>query len=550
MTNLLLHGDCLDILPTLEENSIDAIVTDPPYGLSFMGKDWDHGVPGVAFWREALRVAKPGAHLLAFGGSRTVHRLTCAIEDAGWEIRDTIMWVYSQGFPKSHNIGCRCTGSAVSYTHEQHKEGTKPQTERDVHSVRKADVSQAVDTGKGRREVLQPRLQEQGSPLQWAAHSIGKHEGRIESGMEGRRYLLAQAWELQADQVCEVSPGVSPDGTAGRLHHGASTDNGDAPGAILGTDGSGTSHQPRPARQPNRKSGTVSKQLGTQTGRGREEETCPKCGGLTNWQGWGTALKPAHEPIIMARKPFPGTVAQNVTTWGTGAINVDGGRVGTEDNRSRPPRSPNGIYGNGNGTNHTASESDPNGRWPANLIHDGSEEVLAGFPVTSSGGYPAAGGQRSHVATYGKPNERGRQQFTHSEGSAARFFYCAKASKADRDEGLEGFEERRTGAMAENLVNGQRLGGNGEPIKTPYRSNHHPTVKPTDLMRYLVRLVTPPDGIVLDPFMGSGSTGKAAILEGFGFVGIEREREYIDIAAARIGAAVEVEPLFREYTHG
>ena len=389
----LLHGDCLNTMPTLEENSVDAIVTDPPYGLSFMGKNWDHGVPGVAFWQEALRVAKPGAHLLAFGGSRTYHRLACAIEDAGWEIRDTIMWVYGSGFPKSHN------------------------------------VSKAIDREAGAEREVVGTIRKTPS-----ASSDNMHEG------------WRRPWAEDHPKTMDIT----------------------APATPL-------------ARQ---------------------------------WDGWGTALKPAHEPIIMARKPFPGTVAQNVTTWGTGAINVDGGRVGTEDVLSFGSRQlGDGIkYGKCNPT--TEGEQNPNGRWPANLIHDGSEEAVG----------PLNG--------------------------AARFFYCAKASKADRDEGLEGFEERRTGAMAGNLVNGQRLGGNGEPIKTPYRSNHHPTVKPTDLMRYLVRLVTPPDGIVLDPFMGSGSTGKAAMLEGFGFVGIERELEYIDIAKARIGAAVDTAPLFREYTNG
>lgn len=373
MTNLLLHGDCLDILPTLEENSIDAIVTDPPYGLSFMGKHWDHGVPGEAFWREALRVAKPGAHLLAFGGSRTYHRLACAIEDAGWEIRDTIMWVYGSGFPKSHNL-------------------------------------------------------------------------------------------------------------------------------------------------------------------------------KDDWQGWGTALKPAHEPIIMARKPFPGTVAQNVTTWGTGAINVDGGRV---EGVPWQAHDATGLAKTKYFTDGVApviyKEPHTAGRWPANLIHDGSEEVLAGFPDTK----PSRKGTPRKSATPGVGWGMTKTGAEYEDsGSAARFFYCAKASKADRDDGLEGFALRHAphgnyeGRDMDNSRN--HLGG----LQGTQSRNHHPTVKPTDLMRYLVRLVTPPNGIVLDPFMGSGSTGKAAILEGFGFVGIEREREYIDIAAARIGAAVEVEPLFREYTNG
>lgn len=418
MSNLY-HGDCLNILPTLEENSVDAIVTDPPYGLSFMGKDWDHGVPGEAFWREALRVAKPGAHLLAFGGSRTVHRLTCAIEDAGWEIRDTIMWVYGSGFPKSH------------------------------------DVSKAIDREAGAENIIGAK------PDRWT----GKGNS-----------LNFSTDRLQTE--CKIT----------------------APATPL-------------ARQ---------------------------------WDGWGTALKPAHEPIIMARKPFPGTVAQNVTTWGTGAINVDGGRVGTEDVLSFGSRQlGDGIkYGKCNPT--TEGEQNPNGRWPANLIHDGSEEVLACFPVTGASNTRQPTGKpmfpTSGCAVVWNANSvMDTMQRGHDDngGSAARFFYCAKASKADRDEGLEGFEERQQRTTYDKRVRDMHGNDSGRS-----RTNHHPTVKPTDLMRYLVRLVTPPNGIVLDPFMGSGSTGKAAILEGFGFVGIEKEQEYIDIAGARIGAAVDAYPLF------
>ena len=295
---ILLHGDCLERLRELPDCSVDACVTDPPYGLSFMGKAWDYDVPGAEVWREVLRVLKPGGHLLAFAGTRTQHRMAVQIEDAGFEIRDLIAWVYGSGFPKSRNL-----------------------------------------------------------------------------------------------------------------------------------DG--------------------------------------------DWQGWGTALKPALEPITVARKPLGGTVAANVLRHGTGAINVDGCRVG-----------------------------DSTGRWPANLIHDGSEDVVWCFPQTTpSPSKPVrqGGGQGYKPgAEYGAARDGFGVGYGDS-GSAARFFYCAKASKADR--GVE---------------------------------NVHPTVKPTELMRYLCRLVTPPGGVVLDPFMGSGSTGKAAVLEGFRFIGIEREAEYLEIARQRI----------------
>ena len=362
------HGDCLEKMRELGDGTIDSIVTDPPYGLSFMGKGWDYGVPGSEFWVEALRVAKPGTHLLAFGGTRTYHRLAVAIEDAGWEIRDCVMWVYGSGFPKSHN------------------------------------VSKGIDKASD-----------------FNGEVIGTE--KIDIGIQG-----------------------------GSMHTG-------------------------------RKTNVVERKI---------RKPSPNA---SKWGGWGTALKPAYEPIIVARKPLTSTVAENVLRHGTGAINVDGCRVGDED--TTRPNGPIGYHGRGTGgTGGSAS-----GRWPANLIHDGGEEVVAGFP------------------------------------SAARFFYCAKASKADRDEGCEGLEAKRTAKLAGADNDRTDLDPVSERFRTSPSRNHHPTVKPTALMRYLCRLVTPPSGIVLDPFMGSGSTGKAAMLEGFDFVGIEKEADYIKIAEARVAKA-------------
>lgn len=342
----LMHGDCLEVLRTLSDNSVDAVVTDPPYGLSFMGKKWDYDVPAVEVWAECLRVLKPGGHLLAFAGTRTQHRMAVRIEDAGFEIRDMIAWVYGSGFPKSHNL--------------------------------------------------------------------------------------------------------------------------------------------------------------------KDE-----------WQGWGTALKPALEPITVARKPFSGTVAANVLAHGTGAINVDGCRVGCEARpvmvRTETVVSATSMSGQSTGAT-SSGELTTSGRWPANLIHDGSEEVLDVFAGAPDWKCPDCGhGQKS--------NHGGCKLF-----GAARFFYCAKTSKRDRDEGLEGFEPAKTN-------DGRKVDAdNAYQRGATLRANVHPTVKPTDLMRYLCRLVTPPGGVVLDPFMGSGSTGKAARLEGFQFIGIEREEEYLEIARARINA--------------
>ena len=372
-------GDCLNQMRILDKASIDSIVTDPPYGLSFMGKGWDHGVPGVEFWAEALRVAKPGAHLIAFGGTRTYHRLACAIEDAGWEIRDCVMWVYGSGFPKSH------------------------------------DVSKAIDKAAGaERERIRG----------------------VRSAVVGATYA-GDEWSREfKDSVLSANPITDA------------------------------------ARQ---------------------------------WSGWGTALKPAWEPIIVARKPLVGTVAENVLAHGTGGINVDGCRVAhDEDCRMMAPSQANidnpSEKHRQAGRREAVLELKPGGRWPANLIHDGSDEVVGLFP-------------------------------SDKQGSAARFFYCAKASKADRDEGCEGLEKKAAGGLSGR--------NNGSLGTITLSRNVHPTVKPTALMRYLCRLVTPPGGTVLDPFCGSGSTGKAAILEGFRFIGIEREAEYVEIAKARVASAIE-----------
>lgn len=327
-------GDCLESMRAMTDSSVDSIVTDPPYGLSFMGKKWDYDVPSTETWAECLRVLKPGGHLLAFAGTRTQHRMAVRIEDAGFEIRDMIAWVYGSGFPKSRNL-----------------------------------------------------------------------------------------------------------------------------------DG--------------------------------------------DWKGWGTALKPALEPITVARKRLIGTVAANVLEHGTGALNIDECRIAhvTIDggNLALNPHLREHING-GNGGNIISHEEDrrvvtphTGGRWPANLIHDGSDEVVALFPESTSGS--RAAGVRTGMGFHGADGDGG-PAIEGSTGSAARFFYCAKTSKADRGEG-----------------------------------NIHPTVKPTDLMAYLCRLVTPPGGVVLDPFMGSGSTGKAAMREGFQFIGCEMSPEYMEIARARIEAA-------------
>lgn len=419
------HSDCLSFMRGLPDNHVDAIVTDPPYGLSFMGKKWDYDVPSQEIWSECLRVLKPGGHLLAFAGTRTQHRMAVRIEDAGFEIRDMIAWVYGSGFPKS------------------------------------LDVSKAIDKAAGaEREVV----------------GQTKHKPGIANGTKGH------------------------------------------------TTVGGTYAQRIPI-------------------------TAPATPAARQWHGWGTALKPALEPITVARKPLIGTVAQNVLTWGTGGVNVDGCRV----------EAPEGLTNGGNFTEMHAENANGEwgmkpqgrakphtlGRWPANLIHDGSEDVVGLFPDVKAG---TAIKQNLDGRTYNKHQEWGLRAKAgpdvgyNDSGSAARFFYCAKASKRDRDEGCEGMEAKRTAKLAGSDNDRPDLDPVSERFRTSPSRNHHPTVKPTDLMRYLCRLVTPPGGLVFDPFTGSGSTGKAAVLEGFDFIGCDMTAEYVDIARARIEYALNTKP--------
>ena len=413
------HGDCLEVMRGMPDNSVDAIVTDPPYGLSFMGKKWDYDVPSVEVWSECLRVLKPGGHLLAFAGTRTQHRMAVRIEDAGFEIRDMIAWVYGSGFPKS------------------------------------LDVSKAIDKAAG-------------------------------YGVNGEGSFFT------------LSGGKSNGGSKFRSDH--------------------------PEYQPYNPATEAARQC----------------------QGWGTSLKPALEPVTVARKPLVATVAENVLAHGTGALNIDGcrveapGEVIENHGRSKTENGWDPRMSGGQVSGQTAGQA--LGRWPANLIHDGSEEVMECFPQTKGGTAVRRNGGGN---TFGGDNPKPPMQDMGygDTGSAARFFYCAKASKKDRDEGLEGFVERDQRELAAQQKTHTRVREDGSIGVNPYlgntapKRNHHPTVKPTDLMRYLCRLVTPPGGTVLDPFTGSGSTGKAAVLEGFNFIGIEREAEYVPIAEARIAEA-------------
>jgi hypothetical protein len=434
--------------------SVDAVVTDPPYGLSFMGKKWDYDVPGVEVWAECLRVLKPGGHLLCFAGTRTQHRMAVRIEDAGFEIRDMIAWVYGSGFPKSLDVSKAI--DKMDAAQEQ--------------QVRRYRFTEWVrSTGITSKQIDEATQTNMGGHYTTAASQPAI---MTREHLEACRHLLGEIpeWvEREADIRSVESKNFAEREVIGKMENPASS--------IY-------------SQSENEMSRDV-------------PITAPATHEAKQWEGWGTALKPALEPITVARKPLIGTVAENVLQHGTGAINVDGCRVGTEP--PAPRNAPKKIIRGGKfhasaDSGQEMSHYNPTqGRWPANFIHDGSEEV------------------------------------TDLLGSAARFFYCAKASKRDRDEGCEGMEEKSAAECVDRVegsagMNSPRAGAG----RTSGSRNHHPTVKPTDLMRYLCRLVTPPDGLVLDPFMGSGSTGKAAALEGFSFIGIEREAEYVAIAQARI----------------
>lgn len=410
----LLNGDCLDKLKELENNSIDSIVTDPPYGLSFMGKKWDYDVPSVEIWQECLRVLKPGGHLLAFAGSRTYHRMAVRIEDAGFDIRDQIMWIYGSGFPKSHNIG------------------------------------KSIDNMQGNQRQV-----------------VGKGTG----GKTAKGFNLS-------DEQRNAGTGILP------------TEYDYTKGNSIG-------------------------------------------------EGWGTALKPAHEPIVMARKPISEkTIAENVLKWGTGAINIDESRIKHNEpiKVMKAQEGGNKVFGQG-GRYEETTELKEEGRWPANVILD--EEAGQILDEQSGNKKSAKRGSKynkptEHTNTYTPVASDYRDDNTYDdEGGASRFFYCPKASKRDRDHGLDKFEEKGKGWS--NYLP-PTTNGTSDKIhdRTTTMKNIHPTVKPTELMKYLIRLVTPKAGIVLDPFMGSGSTGKAAMQEGMWFVGIEREKEYYEIAKQRI----------------
>ena len=388
--NYIYNGDNIEVLRTLPDNSVDSVVTDPPYGLKFMGKQWDYDVPSVELWRECYRVLKPGGYLLSFGSSRTYHRMAVKVEDAGFEIRDQIMWVYGSGFPKSHNVG------------------------------------KAVDKLQGNERIL-----------------VGLNPNARDGGG------IIKIIEKKKDDIITI--------------------------------------------------------------------------GNSEWEGFGTALKPAHEPIVMARKPFKGSVAKNVLKWSTGGINIDDCRIGEELITT------NGYGINGFVASENYKPSSHIGRFPANIIFDEeAREILdEQSGVTKSSSNKWVGEDTSPI--YGKYKFRIREKTYDDKGGASRFFYCPKPSKKEKEEGLENLESK--------LLSRVNKGGlENDPRWEPkLRKNTHSTVKPLKLIQYLIRLVTPIGGITIDPFFGSGTSGKSALREDndYKFIGIEKEKEYFNIAVER-----------------
>lgn len=458
----LYHAENMDVLPTLPDASVDSVVTDPPYGLQFMGKAWDYDVPDVATWAECLRVLKPGGHLLAFAGTRTQHRMAVNIEDAGFEIRDMLAWVYGSGFPKSLDVS-----KAIDSVRDWSKLETL--AEEIARARQKAGLS----------------LKAVGETMQQATNGqYGKwyHRGGHMFFETGRSLPSHPEWEcLRA--VLPINPGFVD------VYEAAERE-------VTGTD---------------TKARSTSGASALPTGNGRTEYktwdiTAPATEAAQQWDGWGTALKPALEPITLARKPLAGTVAQTVLAHGTGALNIDASRIQHDE-----PIKPMDAQSTGDkvyrqaGRRTATTELKPAGRWPANLLHDGSDEVTALFPDT--GPTVARNGSRTgkDVGRYGAFAGQSEAVMGHDDagGSAARFFYVPKASTADRGE-----------------------------------DNDHPTVKPVALMHYLCRLVTPPRGVILDPYAGSGTTLVAGRDLGFQVIGIDHTEASCAIVVGRLAQGV------------
>ncbi len=527
------HGDVLSVLRELPDNEFDALLCDPPYGFSFMGKKWDYDVPSVEVWREALRVLKPGAALIAFGGTRTFHRVAVNIEDAGFELRDCLSYMYGTGFPKSLNFGCKCG---------------KQTAKREVRSVSSSDVSTALSATEAGGEVLLASVPKQGTSAEGPVSSA--RESRTEERrVEGRSHVQAEQGELHRAEVRPLPGRVPQDVPQGRVRDGASTRDGSAPAPLSDENGGGTSSGPQSQKQRAAEPGAVRQQRGAQACGSK----CQTCGGIVGWESYGTALKPAWEPAILARKPLEGTVAQNVAKWGCGALAIDACRIGTGRDKTPAPTS----RGDSQPWFTTGSQDlggdDSVGRWPANVCLD--EEAGAALDEQSSPKMHSAGKARDGstakvseeyaASSYQLPPNRNMRRLG-DDGGASRFFYCAKVSTREREHGCASLPQRTAAEMTDSEEGQARLdsprtgAGRGGGAR-----NHHPTLKPIALAKWLARLIMPPseNATLLVPFSGAGSEMIGALEAGWPMVfGIEGEAEYIDIAHARIAAWAKGKP--------
>lgn len=605
-------GDCTEVLRDLARDGflVDAVVTDPPYHFAsivsrlgspdaapiqsgqtgayaraskgFMGQEWDGG--DVAFrvdtWRRVFDVMKPGAHLIAFAATKGYHRMVCAIEDAGFEIKDMIPWLYATGFPKSHNISkimrehgkvCCCededlrdmpTGvgsegsvSGIAQSDLRAKlhgeagfhsgEGTSPETENasrgELRGVRPGEGNSAGVAKEGKKPHLQSSVQRspEGEGLgqtrpqgSGGTNDLERDERSGQSCLEGRGDTQAPKGELQGGPLCQ-GPGMGEvDVTKGRVHHG--TQASDGPDVRLSADqgGSGQSHRPQSLQQSSEQSRTLADERRPQARRGGE--ICPRCRKPMFSEGLGTALKPAIEPVVLAQKPISETsIEANVLRWGVGAININACRIPIDDDQYA--RNCSGRRGHDQNRDRsmnfhlTAGNGSDLGRFPANICHDGSAEVLEAFAEYGERGAIAPVHTRSadkFRSTYGefKGNvDEGGSTFRADSGTAARFFYSSKATQGER--------------VFECKVCGQHKLGKLDCGHDEFRT--HPTVKPISLMRWFVEMVTPPGGLVLDPFAGTGTTGAAAREAGVQSLMIEASENHVRDIGVRLGISVE-----------
>jgi DNA modification methylase len=487
--NYIFHGDNIQVLKTLPDNSVDSVVTDPPYGLKFMGKQWDYDVPSVELWKECYRVLKPGGYLLSFGSSRTYHRMAVKVEDAGFEIRDQIMWVYGSGFPKSHNIG-----KAVDKDNGKSKNLKKWAKYFDSICKIKDISNEEIDSYLG--------LNSNGAT---AAHF--------------RRYNSNTSRFPKLDFYYRLKTWLKFDDTFDNIIKEAERE-------IIGI-------------KKNQMSGWS---INNETKFIDRNITIAKTSEAKKYEGWGTALKPAHEPIVMARKPFKGSVAKNVLKWNTGGINIDDCRVDSEKRTipifSKDEKDDTTLFGLHSTIQHYREETEL-GRFPANIIFDEEAGILLDEQSGQSKSSPTkghirkgnvTGDNRTQVSAglYGDGNWIEGSNFS-DKGGASRFFYCPKPSKKEKEEGLDNHEHK--------MLSRVNKGGleNDPRWERKLRKNTHSTVKPLKLIQYLIRLVTPIGGITIDPFFGSGTSGKSALKEDndYKFIGIEKEKEYFNIAVER-----------------